>query len=258
MYSTVRRSKYLANEPTLGVWLAWMMPTPIATAWGGSLMAQIFNLLYRQLVFGRWSPRSWLAYGLAAPPKGLPRRRALLLALLWSLPAPAVILGEDLVTANPGKVEAAFLRNFAHYVTWPTNVFANAAAPWRVGILGDDPFGAVLEKTFQGRSEQGRSFEIVRAASLDKLPPCQIVFIAYTDTGKRRAALQRLRGRPVLTVADATPFLQEGGIIRFDIKDRVEMSVNLDGARAASLGIQTKLLEVSREVLENGALRKLR
>ena len=46
--------------------------------------------------------------------------------------------------------------------------------------------------------------------------------------------------------------MQEGGIIRFQVGDRVEMSINLDQARAVSLLIQTKMLEVSIEVLENG------
>ena len=62
----------------------------------------------------------------------------------------------------------------------------------------------------------------------------------------------RVENRPVLTVADAPGFLREGGIIRFQVGDYVEMSVNLDQARSASLKIQTKMLEVTREVVENG------
>ena len=36
------------------------------------------------------------------------------------------------------------------------------------------------------------------------------------------------------------------------------MSVNLDQARSASLHIQTKMLEVSHQVLENGVIREMR
>jgi len=36
------------------------------------------------------------------------------------------------------------------------------------------------------------------------------------------------------------------------------MSINLDQARAVSLTIQTKMLEVSSEILENGELRRMR
>ena len=36
------------------------------------------------------------------------------------------------------------------------------------------------------------------------------------------------------------------------------MSINLDRARAASLSIQTKMLEVSNNVIENGKVHKVR
>jgi hypothetical protein len=47
-------------------------------------------------------------------------------------------------------------------------------------------------------------------------------------------------------------------VIRFEVGDRVRMGINLDQARAVSLTIQTRMLEVSSVVVENGVLRKVR
>jgi hypothetical protein len=181
-----------------------------------------------------------------------------LIGLLFLFCLPSFAAGQEFAQANPSMVEAAFLRNFARYVTWPANAFTADRSPWSICILGSDPFGGVLEKTFHGRTEQGRTFEIFRAEVLDELPPCQIIFVAYKDAAKRRAALAGLKNRPVLTVGDAPGFLREGGIIRFQVSDRVEMGVNLDQARSVSLKIQTKMLEVTHEVVENGTLRRRR
>jgi hypothetical protein len=181
-----------------------------------------------------------------------------LFVLLFILNLPALVLSEERTTVNPYKVEAAFLRNFARYVTWPDQTFSVSDSPWCVGILGQDPFGDILEVTFKGRIEKGRSFEIFRANMPDELPPCQIVFVSYRDVEKRRAALLKLKNKPVLTVSNAPDFLNEGGIILLEAKDRVHMSINLDQARAVSLTIQTKMLEVSQNVIENGVLRKAR
>jgi hypothetical protein len=169
-------------------------------------------------------------------------------------PAP----GRELGIVNPYRVEAAFLRNFAHYVTWPPHAFSESDTPWHIGILGPDPFREILEETFRGRTEQGRPFKIVRGEMLDELPSCHIVFIAFSDAMQRRAALEELKGKPVLTVAEASGFLREGGIIRFKVGDRVSLSVNLDEARASSLSIQTKMLEVSELVIKNGAVHEVR
>lgn len=171
---------------------------------------------------------------------------------------PSLALGQESAAERPSKVMAAFLRNFAHYVTWPDTAFSDARSPWHVCVLGRDPFGDVLEKTLQGRAEQGRPFEVLRADTPDELPACQIVYVSYEAQDRRRAALAALKRQPVLTVGDTPDFLMEGGIIQFNVGDRVSMSINLDQARSASLLIQTKMLEVSHQVLEAGILRTLR
>lgn len=185
-------------------------------------------------------------------------RSSCFFGLLFLFCLPCLAAGQNFGRENARKVEAAFLRNFTHYVTWPDYVFEDDHSPWRICILGSDPFGEVLDKTLEGRTEQNRPFEIYRAGTPTELPQCHIAFVAYKIGANRRAALAALKNRSVLTVGDAAEFLQEGGIIRFDISDHVEISVNLDQARTDFLTIQTKLLEVSHEVVQNGIVRRRR
>ena len=168
------------------------------------------------------------------------------------------LAAQDRAAEQPARVEAAFLRNFARYVTWPTRAFASEQSPWFVCLFGRNHFDSALEATLQGRTEQGRAFEVVHATRLDQLPACQIVFVDLPLAAERRAVLAELKKHPVLTVGQAPEFLAEGGIIRLLAGERIEMSINLDQARAAALTIPSKMLEVSREVVENGTLRKWR
>lgn len=185
-------------------------------------------------------------------------RDAGVLALLLFLCLPRLVAGEDRPRASLPRVEAAFLRNFAHYIAWPPSAFADDHAPWRICILGNDPFGRVLDDTLLGRVEQGRTFAVIRAETLSEAAPCQIIYVAYRTSEGRRAVLAELKRRPVLTVGDAPEFLQEGGVIRFHVSDHVEFGVNLDQARAASLHVQTRMLEVAYEVVEDGVVRRRR
>ena len=213
-------------------------------------MKSLYN--YCRSVLPRRSIRTDREVGKVAPLRSWIGRYAIVLPLILLLPG--FVKSQE----SSYKVKAAFLRNFAHYVTWPHDAFSDNSSPWCIGILGQDPFGEILETTFKGRTEQGRPFEIFRAEVLDRLPPCQIVFIAYTDDSKRRAVLGILKNKPILTVGDAPEFLQEGGVIQFQVGERVSMSVNLDQARSASLTIQTKMLEVSSNILDNGVVRQVR
>lgn len=178
-----------------------------------------------------------------------------LCGLCTVLPLP--ISGESSET-DPYRVEAAFLRNFAHYVTWPDQAFRDAQAPWGVCVLGQDPFGKVLDATLQGRREQGRAFRVYRAVRLDDLPPCQIVYVTISDADRRQAVLRQLQDEPVLTVGETAGFLREGGIIRLQRQQTVRMSVNLDRAEAVGLTIPTRMLEVAAEVVHNGVVQKVR
>lgn len=100
--------------------------------------------------------------------------------------------------------------------------------------------------------------KVFRAEKLEALPACHIIFVAFQDATKRRTVLNKLKNRPVLTVGDSLEFLKEGGIIGFQVADRVNMNINLDQARSVALTIQTKMLEVSNNILENGVIRQLR
>jgi hypothetical protein len=194
---------------------------------------------------------------LSGPGIRTPSGQWLMISLLL-LSLPAVGASQELVTRNPYMVEAAFLRNFAHYVTWPPHAFIEDRDHWHICVLGPDPFGDILETTLGDRTEQGRSFTIFRADRLEELPACQIVFIAFKDAGKRRSVLNALKEQPVLTVGEAEEFLNEGGVIRFQVNSRVRMGINLDQSRRVLLEIQTKMLEVSRIIVENGEIRQPR
>lgn len=176
--------------------------------------------------------------------------------ILWLLPG--LVAGAGSVEAPSKAIEAAFLRNFFHYVTWPDSVLPDSISAWQIGILGSDPFGEVLEYTLDGRTEQGRPFRVHRAETLVALPRCHIIFIAIPDADERRLVLGRLEGQPVLTVGDSPGFLEEGGIVHFDVGEYVKLGINLDRARASALVIQTKMLEVAHEIIDGGTRRKRR
>lgn len=149
------------------------------------------------------------------------------------------------------QVKAAFLYNFAKFVEWPDGTHSSADSPLRVGVLGKDPFGEILERTFKGRTAQGRSFSIARSDNPQDLLTCHIVFIRPPEEGTLIPLLKAFDGRPVLTVGEMEGFARSGGVINLYLQEKqVRFEINPTAAERAGLKISSKLLQLARLVRE--------
>jgi hypothetical protein len=174
-----------------------------------------------------------------------------------------LLLGADWRhTTNPYAVVAGDLHALpsAAYIQWPTNLVGGTTnrSPWRIGILGADPFGESLAMAVQNRPVDGRDFEIVHALRADELLDCHIVYLATKDEAKLGAALTVFAHHPVLTVGEVDDFLKLGGMIRLDIDKRVKLSLNLDRTDAEGFKIRADMLEIASEVIQNGRVKKMK
>ncbi len=188
----------------------------------------------------------------AAPPAGPPLRRArawlcaalLTLASLALLPLPArAQFGEY-------EVKAAFLANFTQFVKWPAAAFADAAAPFAIGILGDDPFGGALEKIAQTRTVAGRKIVIRRGRRAEELRNCQVVFVPASERANGAAIVASLAGTHILIVGEHDGFVKQGGAIGFTSGGgKVGFEINHGAARSAGLEISSRVLKLAGRVL---------
>jgi hypothetical protein len=165
---------------------------------------------------------------------------ALVCALLLPLP--------PLIAAEPQPIEyqvkAAFLLNFTRFVAWPQADDADPAIS--ICILGDDPFGDMLDQIVAGESLKGRKLTVRR---LKRPVPasCQVVFIGRTEPDI--PALLASTPPGVLTVGEGDTFLRDGGMIAFVIDNRrVRFDINQSAAAKAGLRMSSKLLNVARSV----------
>src|SRR5215469_5649927 len=108
------------------------------------------------------------------------------------------------------QVEAAFLLNFTKFIQWPETAFADADSPFAICILGDDPFGKILDEVVGGESVNGRKLVVRRIKEPPVGKSCQILFVAASESG--RSVLRGL-GNFVLTVGEGEKFIPEGGMI---------------------------------------------
>lgn len=146
------------------------------------------------------------------------------------------------------QVKAAFIYNFTKFVTWPAASFSAPGQPIRLGVLGQDALADAL-RVVEGRTAQGRSVEVRRLAPGDDPRSCHLLYIAASETPRLAKVLADTARSPVVTIGDASGFMNSGGIFNFFVEgDRVRIEVCPARASARGLKISSKLLQVSRVV----------
>lgn len=141
------------------------------------------------------------------------------------------------------QLKAVFLFNFAQFVEWPDSAFPEPGAPLVIGVLGDDPFGAFLDETVRGETVDNHPLEVQRFRRVEDVDRCHILFVSAPREPRLQDVLERLAGRPILTVGDAENFSRRGGMIRFvNERNRIRLLINLEAAQAAKLKLSSKLL----------------
>jgi YfiR/HmsC-like len=145
------------------------------------------------------------------------------------------------------EVKAAFLLNFTRFVDWPAQSFENSSSPLTICIIGDDPFGRVLDQLVEGETSNGRKIEVDRMRRAPAAKSCQVLFVSRSE--KNVPALLAGVGTGVLTVSDREKFLNEGGMIALFLEGtHVRFDINLRAATKASLSLNARLLNVARSV----------
>lgn len=164
------------------------------------------------------------------------------LALAWggaAPPAAAQRLGEY-------DVKAAFLFHFTRFVEWPREAFDSPAQPFRLCVVGHDPFDGALAAIVEGERVAGRRLVAETHARPEGAGACQIVFLAAREDPAALARLPAGGARHRLLVGEGERFLAHGGHFRFRlVDDRVRLGVSLAAIEASRLRVSSKLLRLA-------------
>ncbi len=140
-------------------------------------------------------------------------------------------------------LKAAFLFNFAQFVEWPQDAFAEVNSPIVIGVLGDDPFGKTLDEIVANETLRNRKIVVRRCRSVQEAETCQILFISRSETSRLDGILESLDGKSVLTVGESDRFPNSGGMISFVVvQNKLRVKINVITAKAAKLTISSQLL----------------
>lgn len=149
-------------------------------------------------------------------------------------------------SAGPYQIEAVYLYDFSKFVAWPKHSASAKSEPFSICVLGEDPFGAVLDTTLSGENIQGNSLVAKRISKPEDAAGCKIVFVSSSEENRLKDILAAFDGANILTVSDIHNFSQRGGMIQFVLEGgKVRFEVNVTNAANAGLTLSADLLQVA-------------
>lgn len=154
--------------------------------------------------------------------------------------------------ADPGAygAQSQYLRSFVEFVNWPASPQSQGVrSTMNFCVLGDDPYGKLLDDAILGHSFWNRRGVIVRGRSLGDLGVCDVLFIGKSEEKHEIKILGKLRNQNVLTISNTSSFAEHGGIIQLVWqKDHLGFVINVDAANRAGLKINASLLALAQIV----------
>ena len=130
-------------------------------------------------------------------------------------------------------VKSVFLYNFCRFIEWPNEAFRGPNEPMVIGIIGEDPFGRLLEEAIEGETLRGRPIRIEHYRRAGEIA-CHVLFVSRSETAHIPDILAAVAGRSVVTVGESDLFLDRGGMIALTTdQNRVWLRINPTPLRAA-------------------------
>lgn len=170
--------------------------------------------------------------------------KTVILGLIATVLFTVQINSANAATSPEDKIKTAIIYKMTKFITWPRKT-----QNLTICVLGEGSINNELHK-INRKNTMGRRLSVTHKdsnAPFDKL--CDALFMHNIDNSTARSVLERLKGKPVLTISDMRSFTEFGGMIGLSRSGKkINFSINNTTATEAKLSISSKLLKLSKSV----------
>lgn len=155
------------------------------------------------------------------------------------------------LAAEEYQLKAVFVYKFTKgFVTWPKAIFSDPHSPFLICILGEDPFGQIMDEALKGQvTVEKRDIIVNRLNNLSSLENCHILFISKSEHNQLTKIFDKVKHFPILTVSDIEEFTQQGGMVGFfTLQDKVKLAINPCTLVDSGLKVNANLLKLAKLV----------
>ncbi len=145
------------------------------------------------------------------------------------------------------QVKAVCILNVARFVDWPKTAFKDDSTPFVIGVLGDNPFGPLLEEAVKNETVRRRRIVVRNVTLAEAATGCQILFVSRSEKENLPAVFEASGKEGVLTISEIEGFTHAGGMLGLALEGgKIRFELNRHAAHAARLKIDSQFLMLCR------------
>ena len=139
------------------------------------------------------------------------------------------------------KVYTLFLYNFMKYVEWP-----DATGDFVIGVVGDSPIKQELMILSETKKAKGRKIVVQIINTPEDALACSMIFIPSSKSDQLKPIVEKIKGKPVLIVAEREGLAKKGAAISFAVNDEdvLQFDFNKSVLESQSLKIANLLVQL--------------
>ena len=116
-------------------------------------------------------------------------------------------------TSSYGELQAAYLYNFAKYISWPEE-----SPQFVIGVFQEADIMDALVATLKGKKVRGKPFVVKKISTEEELQECHIVYLSSENSESLGLITQTLTGKSILIVTEED-LIRKGAAISFVVQD---------------------------------------
>ncbi len=153
---------------------------------------------------------------------------------------------------NEYVIKALFLTRFCTFIDWPaTSDSITATDDFVIGILGENPFGNILEEVVGRERIKNREVKVINLTTVADAHNCDVVFVNKDSDTEVKEFLHEIANQPVLVVDNSARRVTEGVHIGLKLVDqRVRFDINRKAIAEAHLNVDFRLLQLADNVIQ--------
>ena len=144
-------------------------------------------------------------------------------------------------------IKAGFIYNFTRFIKWPPpSKFDNSNNSFNICVLGDNPFGSILDRLEKKHRFKEHPLKIKSDVSSDGFRECHILFVSFSERFNVEQIVEEAKDQQVLTVGDTEGFAERGiDINLLVVKNKVRFEISKQCLDTKGFKVSSELYDLA-------------